>query len=56
MDLSSTQQSPSIFNLDVPIDTPKSPLAHHPNNHCFAQFCDSDLVLLKFFFIEIPTQ
>ena len=56
MDLSSSQQSPSIFNLDVPIGTPIEPIGPHPNNYCFAQFCDFDLVLLKFFFIEVPTQ
>ena len=29
-------------------------LAHHSSSPCFAQFCNFDLVLLKFFFIVGP--
>ena len=32
----------------------QSPLAHHSNSPCFVQFCDFDLILLKFCFIKGP--
>ena len=32
----------------------QSPLAHHPSSPCSIQFCDFDIVLLKFCFIKGP--
>ena len=37
MDLSSTQQSPSIFSLNVPIDTPIEPISPSSQQSLFCQ-------------------